>query len=191
MKAPGVLISHTVRPYLGDFASVVSSLLRVTCTPNSSLMERLLGDRRSPSVPTPPSKLIKGVFDREVWCRDEDALLLKSFTDDLIGLRRKSFLAAMKAIRTYVTGLHRMIDDLELAYTLFVAAIESLVQDFDDHEGNWNDLDGQKREKLEEAFDRLNSTAIERIKAAIVETEHLALTRRFPAGSRAHSNAYV
>jgi hypothetical protein len=85
----------------------------------------------------------------------------------------------MKAIRTYVTGLHRVADDLELAYTLLVASIESLAQDFDGHEGSWNDFDETKRKKIDQALADADVATADRVRAALVEIEHLALSRRF------------
>ena len=127
-KASRVLISHGVQPYLHDFAAVVSFVLQATCTPDFELCSRLLSAKRSLGVMTPPDKLVKRVFDKSIWIKPLDCSALVDFVADLIGLQRKSFLAAMRAIRTYVTGLHRVTDDLELAYALLVASIESLAK---------------------------------------------------------------
>jgi hypothetical protein len=186
--AAGVLISHTVKPYLNDFAYVVSFALNVTCTADHDLTARLLSSRRSPQTFTPPSKLIKRVFDKEVWCHPQDSIFLKSFVDDLIGLQRTSFLAAMKAIRTYVTALHRVSDDLELAYTLLVVAIESLAQTFGAFTGSWADFDDAKRNKIDAALGSCEPETAERVRAALVEIEHLALARRFREFALAHTD---
>src|SRR5487761_1702431 len=156
--ASGVLISHGVLPYLHDFSAVVSFALRVTCTPDIDLCARLLSGKRSLSVISPPAKLVKRVFEKEVFCQATDNEFLISFVSDLIGLRRRSFLAAMKAIRTYVTGLHRIADD---------------------HEGAWNDFEESKRRKIDKALSDADGTTAERVRSAIVEIEHLALSRRF------------
>ena len=54
-------------------------------------------------------------------------------------------LAAMRAIRSYVTGLHQLADNYELAYTLLVVSIEALEQEFDDFQPIWQDYDQRKR----------------------------------------------
>lgn len=176
--AAGVLISHTVKPYLQDFATVVSFCLGVICTPNEELATRLL-TRTSRVLYTPPSKLIKRVFDAQVWCHDADADRLKVFVENLIGLKRKSFLATMKAMRTYVAALHRVADDAELAYTLMVAAIESLVQEFDAHKPKWSDLDESKRLPLDKALRDASREVSEAVRGVVIDAEHVALTRRF------------
>ena len=177
--APGVLISQGVLPYLYDFATVAAFFLEATCTPDADLCTRLLSGTRSLGVEAPPNKLIKRVFDPDVWLQPAERDAFPAFVDNLIGLKRKSFLAAMRAIRTFVTGLHRVADDVELAYTLLVASIESLAQGFDGHEGRWADFEEGKRKKIDGALVDADTVTAERVRQAIVEIEHLALARRF------------
>lgn len=186
IKAGGVLISHTVQPYLQDFAAVVSFILRVTCTPDADLCASLLNGKRSLSVMTPPDKLVRRVFDKEIFFQQADIDLLKSFTANLIALERKSFLAAMRAIRTYVTGVQRLKDDLELSYTLLVASIESLAQDYDAHKAQWSDYEQSKRQRIDKALADADEATARRIRTAILEGEHLALARRFREFVLAH-----
>jgi hypothetical protein len=177
--AQGVLVSHGVQPYLHDFAAIVSFVLRATCTPDADLCARLLSAKRSLAVATSPDKLVRSVFDKEIWVRTSDAEALTSFVADLIALKRKSFRAAMEAIRTYVTGLHRVADDLELAYTLLVASIESLAQDFDGHAGQWSDYEESKRRRIDTALAGADDITAEKVRSALIKIEHLALSRRF------------
>jgi len=182
----GVLASHGVQPYLQDFAAIVSFILRVTCTPDADHCTRLLNGRRSLGVMTPPDKLVRRAFDKEIIFQQSDIDLLKSFTADLIALKRKNFLATMRAIRTYVTGMHRVRDDLELAYTLLVASIESLAQDFDAHKAQWTDYDQSKRQRIDKALAGADELIGKRVRTAILEGEHLALARRFREFVLAH-----
>jgi len=130
--------------------------------------------------------LIRGVFDDLVFCQDEAAATLVKIVNDLIGLRRKSYLAAMRAIRTYVTGLHRLADDLELAYTLLVASIESLAQGFDGHRAGWADYEETKRRAIDEALANADNKTAEAVREAILNIEHVSLARRFRAFTLEH-----
>ena len=85
----------------------------------------------------------------------------------------------MKAIHTYVTGLHRITEDFETAYTLLVASIESLTQGFDGYRAEWTDYDEQKRNRVDQALANADEVTAERVRNAILENEHIALTRRF------------
>jgi len=187
----GTLASHGVQPYLQDFAAVISFVLRVTCTPDPDLCIRLTSEKRSLGVKTPPVKLVRQVFNKEVWFREEDGELLKGFVDDLLALKRKSFLAAMRAIRTYVTGIHRVADDLELAYTLLVASLESLAQEFDGHTTQWSDYDQVRRQRVDKALASADEVTSGRVRDAILKGEHVALGRRFREFVLAHlPNSY-
>ena len=182
----GVLISHGVQPYLHDFSAVASFVLRATCTPDPDLCSRLLSEKRSLGVRTPPVKLVRRIFDKEIWFQKEDDVLLKTFVVDLIALKRKSFLAAMRAIRTYVTGLHRVADDLELAYTLLIASLESLAQDFDGHQAQWSDYEQSRRHRIDKALVGADDLTARRVRDAILKGEHVALGRRFREFVLAH-----
>ena len=129
----GVVTSLGIEPYLTDFTAVLSFASNVTCTPDQQLTLRLTSDRPGFLARVHPQRLIRRTFDNLVWCQDEDVEYLVSFVGNLIALKREYFLAAMQSIRTYVTGLQRLVDDPELTYTLLVASIESLVHRFDGH----------------------------------------------------------
>jgi len=85
----------------------------------------------------------------------------------------------MRALRTYINGMHRIADDLELAYTLLVASVESLAQEFDGHESNWESLDEHKRKAIDEALSGADEMIAQRVRGALLSVEHVALSRRF------------
>ena len=177
--APGVFMSHGVDPYLSEFAAIVSFSLNVTCTPDSELARRLTSGQQSLSADAPPRRLVRRTFDDQVWCREEEAVHLVKFVDELIGLRRKCYLAVKRAIRNYVTGLHRLADDPELMYTLLVASIESLAQNFEGPSPNWEDYPEDKRREIDRALEEGDEGIKERVKKALLEMEHTAARRRF------------
>lgn len=178
-SGPGVLVSHGIDPYLSDFAIIVSFALNVTCTTDGQLTRRLTSSQPGALVGVAPKSLIRRAFDRQVWCQEEDARKLIEFIDALMGLKRKTYLACMRAIRSYVTGLHRLLDDPGLTYTLLVASIESLAQRFDGHSPEWEDYPQEKRLKLEEALKEADDLTRRRVKRALLEIEHVAISRRF------------
>ena len=88
-------------------------------------------------------------------------------------------LAAMRAIRSYVTGLHQLADNYELAYTLLVVSIEALEQEFDDFQPIWQDYDQRKRLAMDKALAGADEQLATRVRETLLETEHCALSRRF------------
>lgn len=186
-KGPGVLISSTVDPYLQDFSVVLSFALDCTCTPDVDLARRLTNDQRGLATRVAPRTLVRRFFDTEIWCKPDELKFLEEFVAKLIGLPRLIFLGVMRALRTYVNGMHRIADDLELAYTLLVASVEALAQDFDGHESDWNSLDERKREAVDEALSGGDEIVAQRVREALLRVEHVALARRFREFASAHT----
>ena len=177
--APGVVASHGIDPYLTDFAMIVSFALRVTCTPDVELFRRLTNPQASILADVPPRILVARQFDNEVWCKDDDAQQLVDFVHALIGLKRKAYLVCMRSIRTYVNALHRLVDDPELAYTMLVASIESLSQGFHPPTPTWEDYPEHKRSIIDDALTGADQETEEKVRNAVLEIEHVALSRRF------------
>lgn len=183
----GEIISTGGDMVVNDFAAVISFALNVTCTPNLDLTRRLL----APSGPSlgnahVPQKFIPRVFDTSVLFAAGDNEKLSGFIKDLIALERKHYEGAMRAIRRYVTGAHRIADDVNLAYALFVMAIESLAQEFDGHVAEWSDYDHTKRARIDAALSDATDDTAENVRQAILQNEHVALARRFRSFTLAH-----
>ena len=175
----GALVSHGVTPYLGDFAAIVSLALKVTCTPSHELTSRLTSSRPGVIVGVRPGDYVQQVFDGLIVCQDEDAEYLRQFVEDLIGLERKSYRAAIRAIRAFNAGLHLLADDLELAYTLMVVSIETLVSTSGGPAIEWRDYNEVKRKAIDKALDSADERTARRVKEAILKHEHPSLTDLF------------
>jgi hypothetical protein len=191
-RQPNVWVAGTVTSvgpdtFINDFAAVASFALERLFTPDHDLAVRLLTSQRPPlGIPGLPRKYVSKTFDMDApYDREAEARLANFFTD-LLSLERKSFSAAMSAVRRYVTALHRLSDDLDLAYTLFVAAIESLVQKFHGTAPVWEDLDQRKRKPIDKALEDAESDVANAVRAAILSGEHVALGRRFREFSLDH-----
>ncbi len=175
---PGVLVSNNINVYIDDFADVISFGLGVICTPDAGLAQRLLNENFRPGS-VAPQKLVSKIYEDNVFIKKEEFDDLAEFCTNLLGLTRKQYLVAIKAIRTYVTALHRMGDNLDLAYTLLVMSIEALIADAPTNSTNWSDVEKIKRTSLESVFERIDPDAAEEIKRIIIEREHHALSKKF------------
>lgn len=170
--------SHTIDTYIDDFADVVSFGLRALCTADERKAERLLSERSRPGEPLPSDRLTR-FYDPLVKVSVDELKAFEGFTEQLIGLTRVNYLATIEAIRTYVTAVHRMSEDLNLSYTLLVMSIESLAQKFDGYVTRWDDLPVKKREGIDEALREVGETEADALRNAVLEHEHLQLGQRF------------
>lgn len=186
-EKPGILISSTADPYLHDYAVLVSFALNCVCTPDFDLARRLTSGEQGLSTRVAPPVLVRRFFDKQYSCKPEDVQFLATFIGQVIGLGRTTFLGVMRSIRTYVNAMHRIADDLELAYALLVASVESLAQDFDGHKSDWLSVDERKRNAIDAALRGVDEAAAERVRQALLEVEHVALARRFREFAIAHT----
>lgn len=173
------LISHTIQPYLHDFAAVVSFVLECTCTPDYDRARRLISRQRGLATATAQQNLIRRVFDQELWLLPSDGVRLTAFVAHLLTLPRKTYQEAMQAIKIYVTGLNSLAEDIDLGYTLLVASVESLAQRFDGYKPTWDDFDAKKAEAANAALGGAPQDLVDSVRAALLSVEHMALSRRF------------
>lgn len=177
-KWADLLASFTIDTYVDDFADVVSFGLRGLCTADEHKAERLLSERTRPGQPHPKDRLTR-FYDPSVVVSAEELTAFEGFAEQLIGLTRANYLAAIEAIRTYVTAVHRVSEDLNLSYTLLVMSIESLAQKFDGYVTRWEDVPVKKREGIDEALKAVGAPEADAIRKAMLEHEHLQLGQRF------------
>ncbi|MEW3714916.1 hypothetical protein [Pseudomonas aeruginosa] len=184
-SGPGILVSNCIDVYIQDFADVVSFVLGVTCTPDMKMAERILIEK-SRTRRESDNPILERYFSPDIVVSAPELTQLKLVATDLIGLRRSQYLAAIKAIRSYITAVYRSKDDLDLAYTLLIISLESLVQNFDNYKTSWPDLNESKRKPIDEALEGLPAEASAAIRDAILSGEHVALSRRFKQFVKSH-----
>ncbi|KPD13156.1 hypothetical protein, partial [Phaeobacter sp. 11ANDIMAR09] len=180
-KSPGFLISHTVTPYLNEFSVVASFSFDVVVTPDHDLLSKLVSGGEQHSGRFTPDKFVKRFFDNQANILDPDIKELIQFVDELLRLERKHYLGSMRAIKTYIAALHCIPYDPARAYTLMVSAVETLAQEFDDYRSTWIDVDDRKRKAIDDALSDIENDGAEKIRHAILESEHLSLSRRYRA----------
>lgn len=184
---PGEMVATSGVTLINDFAAIISFALDITCTTDLDLARRLTSSELpSLGADLVPQKYIPRMFDRSVHWQPVDPDRLQRFVADLMGLERKSYEAAIRAIRRYVIGTHRISDDVNLAYALFVMSMESLAQEFDEFDPAWSDYDQVKRRRIDEALSAANEATVAKVRAAILANEHVALARRFREFALAH-----
>lgn len=185
----GAIASHTVTPFLAEFATVASFTLRATLDPDEATVTRMTAGRANAMLPAQPSSYVRGWFDDLVRVDQGDGQLLRGVIHDLLGLERAKFRAAMQAIRTFMSGLARLADDLGAAYTLLVSSIESLAQGFDGHIATWDQFEQTRRSSIDAALEGADADVAARVRDAILAHEHQAATRRFREFATSHIDA--
>lgn len=183
----GMMVSTGPDAFINDFSAIASFRLNVVCTPDIGLAARLLrAERPALGADALPKTYIPRFFDSDVASVESDERDLADFASDLVGLSRRHYVAAMRAIRRYVMAMHRIGDEIDLAYALLVASIESLVQEFDGFAPVWDDYAQDKRKVIDRALVGAPDDVAGNVRKAILSKEHVALARRFREYTREH-----
>ena len=126
-----------------------------------------------------PKQIIPEVFSLNGNIVQAKIDSFNSFIDDLIGLKRGTYLSVIKVLRQYQDALLTINSNLELAYTMFVATIESIAQNFDEYQSVWKDCPENMVKKFDILFDTLDEGAVNAIKEIIIAENHIKLSRRY------------
>jgi hypothetical protein len=100
------------------------------------------------------------------------------FLRKLLRLNRKAYVAVQRCMAAHEHALLSLLHHPELAYSLLVFALESLVQEFDGFAPQWSDLRNSYRKKLDDILTKVDSSASDALRNAIVENQHLRLEQR-------------
>lgn len=177
---PGEQVATSGDSLIQDFAALLSFCFKAIVTPDQYLAQRLLFAQRPPlGMVALPKQYLRHTFDTEIAIAEAQIVWTQTFIAKLIGASRARYSGAIRAIQRYVTAIHRLADDLELSYTLLVASIESLAQEFDEFEPSWNDYAQDKRILIDDALTGAPQEISEKVRCAVLAMEHVAAGRRF------------
>lgn len=164
---------------INDAADVFAFALNVSCSRNVALMERLVPFQLDGRPTHMPWSILRRTFDPAIVIRDTDVTDATEFATQLLALRRDHFEVAMRSIRSIVDASLLVSDDPGLAYTLFVAALESLAQMSIPVEAkrSWDTYDGTRRKIFDRSVDRagLDAEQAEAVRDAVLEIDQLSL----------------
>lgn len=176
----GSIVSVGAASLIRDFSALVSFCMNITCDPDRDLVQRLtVAPSSALGIHGLPRDYIPRMFDPKLQYQRKDIDSLSPFVTDLIGLERKAYRAAIRSIHRYVTAMHRLVDDLDLAYALLVASIEALAQEFNSTLPLWEHYEEKKRKRIDNALIDAPDQIRERVRQAVLDNEHVAIKRRF------------
>lgn len=166
------------RELIDDIADVMSIGLNAVFSRNVDLVRRLVPN----AVEKPTGRdepLFRRTFDPGRYVNDDEREKLRRFMTQLIGLRRKHFERAMRAIRHTARATQRAAEDPTTAYIDLVAAIESLGEGTEVPTVGWERLDGRKRKIFDQALADLEGATRDRVRQAVIQAERLGAKSRF------------
>jgi hypothetical protein len=164
---------------VADVAAVLAFVFNTTWSTDRDLVRRLVPSVRSERPRGGPPSQLRRTFDPEVQLTDEALADAAAFSSRLLALHRPEYEKAIRAIRRVVDATLLIADDVTLAYTLFVAALESLASGVTAAPTTWDNFDGRKRALIDSAVGDLSGEQAQRVRAAVLEADALGLGRKF------------
>ncbi len=163
-----VLAATTGDQLLDEIAAVIAFCLNVTCVRDYDMARRLIAtDDDTKMTRRGPTSLLRQTFDAAVVLADAAVADLDQFVQALVALERKSYEAAIRALRQVTDATLLVDEDPALAYTLIVAALESLSQAIELPAATWEEYDEPKRRRIDAAVEKLDSAARDQVRAAV------------------------
>lgn len=173
------MLSTGADAIVDDLAVVLSFALNATFTPVRATADRLIRPPSGLHHSPVPADILPRTFTPQLVLNDGDVDDLRSFMTNLLALNRGVYERAMRAMRRIVTASERVAEDPTLAYTDYVAALESLSADIEAPAPTWNRLDSRKRRLLDPALDALTADEAECVRTAILESERAGIKNRY------------
>lgn len=178
---PEFLVATSGEDLVADVATVLAFAFNTTWSTDRDLVRRLVPNTPSGRPRGGPSSQLRRTFDPEVLLSADALADAAAFSARLLALRRPEYEKAMRAIRRVVDATLLIADDVSLAYTLFVAALESLAAGVTAAPTTWDGFDGRKRALIGAALDDLSEEQAQRVRAAVLQADALGLGRKFQA----------
>lgn len=177
-----ILVATSGDQLLDEIAAVIAFCLNVTCVRDYDMARRqIAASAGSNATRRGPASLLRQTFDADVIPAEESVKDLNQFLQTLIDLDRQSYEAALRAIRQIVAASLLVDEDAALAYTLMVAALESLGQTTEPKAATWLEYESTKRKRIDEATKEFDQAGRDKVRNAVLANEHLGLQRRFVA----------
>lgn len=172
-----------------DAAAVLAFATNTTWSTDRDLLRRLVPATLSDRPGHAPTSQLRRTFDPQVLLTDDAFADAAAFASTLLALDRTAYDKAIRAIHRVIDATLLIADDVTLAYTLYVAALESLAADTDAPPADWHSYDGRKRGLIDPALADLDPAQAERVRTAVLQADALGLARRFQAFTLDHVEA--
>src|SRR5450759_269685 len=182
---PESMVATSGEDLVADVATVLAFALDTTWSTDRDLVRRLVPNTLPDRPCSRPSSQLRGTFDPHVLLSDDDLADAKAFSTRLLALRRPEYEKAIRAIRRVVDATLLIDDDVSLAYTPFVAALESLAGGGTTATPTtWDRFDGRRRALIDAAVEDLSEEQAQRVRTAVLQADALGLSRGLAGGSR-------
>lgn len=178
----GQLVSIGKKEIIEDLLACFSFYFNGIFESDKNFIENLLRDKqKNASDIDIPKVLLPNIFKKGIHITSDKFSGFNEFINNLILLPNKKYMKVISSIKQIKHAIITINYNLELAYTMFVASIESLATKFDGYNTVWEDcfIKSNRRKALDNILDTIDSSNSEKIKNIIIEDTHAKLGMRY------------
>jgi hypothetical protein len=126
-----------------------------------------------------PSIFVSRFFDENVR---GDSACIEAFiklVNKVLSLERKKYETVMKCLQNFYNALQVLSYNFDLAYSMLIYCLETLVQNYDEYVPIWDDYETGLKNRLEIIFNNIDTKYVNDIKAELLKSSNLKLQYRF------------
>lgn len=126
-----------------------------------------------------PAFFVPRFLASKIAGRQDEVDTFVSLTNKVISLPRSAYKGVILALRSFNDALQVVGQNHELAYSMLVFCLDSLAQEYDSYEPQWEHYPQEVRGALERLFVETSSPPFEQVQAVLLKDANLRATRRF------------
>ncbi|NJC13060.1 hypothetical protein F4558_002886 [Micromonospora profundi] len=169
-----------------DLAVVLSFALNATFTLTREKADRLINEPSASARRLVAADVMPRTFTPHLVLRPADIEDLRAFMTRLLALHREAYERAIKAMRRIVTASERVAEDPTLAYTDYVAALESLSAGTPVPDTGWDRYPHEKKRILDPVLAELSEEQADQVRSAILAADKAGIAARYRAFMLSH-----
>lgn len=128
-----------------------------------------------------PNKFVNRFFSLLNDGSKEEADRFSIFVEKVIDLPRADYEVIMSVLKTFSHSLQLLSSNIDLAYSMMIYCLESLTQNFDGYETNWDDYDQSIKSKLDYFIEKkgFEEDTANEIRQLLLSSTNSKLQQRF------------
>ncbi|MEG1008532.1 MAG: hypothetical protein RSF67_01700 [Clostridia bacterium] len=176
------LVSVGEGEIIADLLACFSFYFNGVFSSDKNFIDNLIrSERQNVCDKSVPQKLLPEIFKRNIYITEDKSSDFNGFIKNLIGLPNEQYMKVIGSIKQLKDSIITINYNLELAYTMMVAAVESLSTSVDGYETKWEDCltQNNRRKRLTSVLENFKIDDSDEIKKIIIEDTHAKLGMRY------------
>lgn len=135
---------------------------------------------------TLPCNFVPKFFEAARHGNHAEVAEFPGFLDRVLAIPRRNYRRLISCLSGFFDALEALGENFDLAYSMMVYVLEALSRSTDEPALLWNDYDPNQRVRLDRELSSVDDGTALRIRAILLDAQHLRLKKRFVDFVRSH-----